>query len=144
MSATVDADRFSTYLGGAPVLNVPGRTFPVDVRYLEDAVEITGYSPSNSPADKMIDLDDDADDDASGSKANSKGGSPSSLSTYSAKTRNTLNQLDEYQIEFDLIVQLMVQIATNASLQAYQRAQASRSTIHQHLATCCYTFSSGK
>jgi len=32
----------------------------------------------------------------------------------------------------------------NASLQAYQRAQASRSTIHQHLATCCYTFSSGK
>ena len=37
MSATVDAERFSAYLGGAPVLTVPGRTYPVEVRYLEDA-----------------------------------------------------------------------------------------------------------
>lgn len=118
MSATVDADRFSRYLGGAPVLNVPGRTFPVDVRYLEDAVEITGYNPTNSPADKMIDLDDDADDEGTGPK----GDSSQSLAAYSAKTRSTLSQLDEYHIEFDLIAQLMVQIATNASLEPYSKA----------------------
>src|SRR5688500_17875801 len=59
MSATVDADRFSAYLGGAPVLNVPGRTFPVQVRYLEDALELTGYNPDNAPSEKMIDIDDD-------------------------------------------------------------------------------------
>ncbi|PNY29573.1 ATP-dependent RNA helicase DHX29, partial [Tolypocladium capitatum] len=118
MSATVDAERFSRYLGGAPVLNVPGRTFPVDVRYLEDAVEVTGYSPTNSPADKMIALDDDADDEGTGPKGDPSQG----LSAYSAKTRSTLSQLDEYHIEFDLIVQLMVQIATNASLEPYSRA----------------------
>ena len=39
MSATVDAARFSEYLGKAPILNVPGRTFPVETRYLEDAIE---------------------------------------------------------------------------------------------------------
>ena len=44
MSATLDADKISAYFGGCPVLQVPGRTFPVDVRYLEDAVELTGWT----------------------------------------------------------------------------------------------------
>ena len=43
MSATLDAEKFSSYFGGCPVLQVPGRTFPVDVRYLEDAVEFTQW-----------------------------------------------------------------------------------------------------
>lgn len=33
MSATLDAERFSKYFNSCPVLNVPGRTFPVDVLY---------------------------------------------------------------------------------------------------------------
>jgi ATP-dependent helicase HrpB len=33
MSATLDAEPVSAFLGGAPVMRVPGRTFPVDVRY---------------------------------------------------------------------------------------------------------------
>lgn len=115
MSATVDAERFSRYLGEAPVLNVPGRTFPVEVRFLEDAIETTGYNPSNSPADKMIDLDDDAAEDEST-------GVKSDLSAYSAKTRSALAQLDEYHIEFDLVVQLVAQIATSESLRQYSNA----------------------
>jgi ATP-dependent RNA helicase DHX29 len=43
MSATLDAEKFSSYFGGCPVLQVPGRTFPVEVRYLEDAVEFTKW-----------------------------------------------------------------------------------------------------
>lgn len=119
MSATVDAERFSSYLGGAPVLNVPGRTFPVDVRYLEDAIELTGYKPSNSPADKMIGLDDDvAEDESNGLKSDLS----QSLSAYSGKTRNALSQLDEYHIEFDLIVQLVAQVASDQSLETYSKA----------------------
>ena len=30
-SATLDADRFAAFFGGAPVFRIPGRTFPVDV-----------------------------------------------------------------------------------------------------------------
>lgn len=119
MSATVDAERFSRYLGGAPILNVPGRTFPVQVRYLEDAIEATGYNPTNSPAEKMIDLDDYAvEDEGTGVKSDLS----QSLSAYSAKTRSTLSQLDEYHIEFDLVVQLIGQIATNESLVQYSSA----------------------
>lgn len=43
MSATVDALKFSSYFGDCPVVQVPGRTFPVEVRFLEDIVEETEY-----------------------------------------------------------------------------------------------------
>ncbi|QPG98163.1 hypothetical protein C2857_007324 [Epichloe festucae Fl1] len=120
MSATVDAERFSNYLGGAPILNVPGRTFPVDVRYLEDAVELTGYRPSDSVGEKMVDLDDDAAEGESNNGPKSE--ISSSLAAYSAQTRNTLAQLYEYRIDFDLILQLMVRIASEESLQSYSKA----------------------
>jgi ATP-dependent RNA helicase DHX29 len=50
MSATLDAEKISSYFNGCPVLHVPGRTFPVDVKFLEDAVELTQWSvEENSP-----------------------------------------------------------------------------------------------
>lgn len=50
MSATVDADKLSNYFNGCPTLHVPGRTFPVDVRFLEDAIEYADWSiQENSP-----------------------------------------------------------------------------------------------
>ena len=36
MSATLDADKFSRYFGGAPVISIPGFTHPVKELYLED------------------------------------------------------------------------------------------------------------
>ena len=44
MSATLESEKISHYFGGCPVVHVPGRTFPVDVKYLEDAVELTHWS----------------------------------------------------------------------------------------------------
>uniref|UniRef100_A0A665UX62 ATP-dependent RNA helicase DHX29 n=1 Tax=Echeneis naucrates TaxID=173247 RepID=A0A665UX62_ECHNA len=43
MSATVDCDKFSNYFNRCPVINIPGRTFPVEVFHMEDIVEQTGY-----------------------------------------------------------------------------------------------------
>ena len=48
MSATVDADKLSSFFGGCPVIHVPGRTFPVDVKFLEDTVEYTKWTISES------------------------------------------------------------------------------------------------
>lgn len=50
MSATVDAEKISNFFGGCPTLSVPGRTFPVNTFFLEDAIEyskwhINGESP---------------------------------------------------------------------------------------------------
>ncbi|KAM0907466.1 hypothetical protein ACQ4PT_016107 [Festuca glaucescens] len=40
MSATIDADRFSQYFNGCPVIEVPGHTYPVKTFYLEDVLSI--------------------------------------------------------------------------------------------------------
>lgn len=43
MSATLNASLFSEYFGSIPVVNIPGRTFPVEQYFLEDIMETTGY-----------------------------------------------------------------------------------------------------
>ncbi|KAJ1154417.1 hypothetical protein NDU88_007169 [Pleurodeles waltl] len=43
MSATLNAELFSQYFKSCPVINIPGRTFPVDQYYLEDAIAMTRY-----------------------------------------------------------------------------------------------------
>ena len=43
MSATLNAAGFAAYFGGAAMLHIPGRTFPIDDYFLEDAIEATGY-----------------------------------------------------------------------------------------------------
>jgi len=43
MSATLDANLFCSYFNGAPLVNVPGRTFPVSNYYLEDLLEHTNH-----------------------------------------------------------------------------------------------------
>jgi ATP-dependent RNA helicase DHX29 len=119
MSATVDAERFSKYLNGAPVLTVPGRTFPVRVAYLEDAVELTGYTVDQRSQEKVTELDDDVEPEVDTS---SKPELLKELKQYSARTRNTLAQMDEYRIEFDLIVQLISRIAVDPDYASYSKA----------------------
>ncbi|GJX48291.1 DExH-box ATP-dependent RNA helicase DExH5, mitochondrial isoform X1 [Tanacetum coccineum] len=43
MSATLDADLFSSYFGGVPLVQIPGFTHPVRTYFLEDVLEKTGY-----------------------------------------------------------------------------------------------------
>ncbi|KAL0463523.1 UNVERIFIED_CONTAM: DExH-box ATP-dependent RNA helicase DExH5, mitochondrial [Sesamum latifolium] len=43
MSATLDAELFSSYFGGAPVVQIPGFTYPVRTHFLESILETTGY-----------------------------------------------------------------------------------------------------
>ncbi|GKB21416.1 DExH-box ATP-dependent RNA helicase DExH5, mitochondrial isoform X1 [Tanacetum coccineum] len=43
MSATLDADLFSSYFGGVPLVQIPGFTHPVRTYFLEDVLEQTGY-----------------------------------------------------------------------------------------------------
>jgi len=41
MSATLNAQLFSKYFFDAPVIHIPGRTFPVMELFLEDSIEMT-------------------------------------------------------------------------------------------------------
>ncbi|XP_035917098.1 dosage compensation regulator isoform X1 [Anopheles stephensi] len=46
MSATIDTSLFSKYFGDCPVLEVPGRAFPVEQLFLEDCIEMLKFVPS--------------------------------------------------------------------------------------------------
>src|SRR5512142_2464923 len=49
-SATIDTERFSHFFGGAPVIEVSGRTYPVEVRYRPELFE------SEEEDDEPVDL----------------------------------------------------------------------------------------
>ncbi|CAI9113481.1 OLC1v1014092C2 [Oldenlandia corymbosa var. corymbosa] len=43
MSATLNAELFSSYFGSAPMIHIPGFTYPVRSHFLENILEMTGY-----------------------------------------------------------------------------------------------------
>ncbi|XP_059643841.1 DExH-box ATP-dependent RNA helicase DExH3-like [Cornus florida] len=43
MSATLNAELFSSYFGGAPMIHIPGFTYPVRSYFLENILEMTGH-----------------------------------------------------------------------------------------------------
>lgn len=120
MSATVDAQRFSDYLGQAPILNVPGRTFPVETRYLEDAIEETQFKPATTTGGRYGDDEDDIDINTDGSIKTSL--SADNMKAYSADTCNALLKYDEYRVNYDLILKLLVTIATVEKYSFYSKA----------------------
>ncbi|KAM0788761.1 hypothetical protein ACM66B_002852 [Microbotryomycetes sp. NB124-2] len=136
MSATVDADKISAYMGGCPVVTVPGRTFPVESYFLEDVVEMTGYhlDPySDSPyvarnkrsyggRPQRRALDDDVPDDDDEDSDKDSGGL-ALRGTLSRQTEITLDCMDHHAINFDLIVRLLESLCfSEPSLVQYSAA----------------------
>ncbi|KAE8349994.1 P-loop containing nucleoside triphosphate hydrolase protein [Aspergillus coremiiformis] len=121
MSATLEAQRFSNYLGGVPVLNIPGRTFPVEMKFLEDAIEMTNYRLSEN--DSNTTLDEDIDEMApENAEADTTGGVLASLDGYSKQTKETVLNIDEYRLDYLLIRKLLIKIATAPEMAHYSKA----------------------
>ncbi|OAY64612.1 ATP-dependent RNA helicase DHX36 [Ananas comosus] len=53
MSATINADLFSKYFGNAPIIHIPGFTFPVAELFLEDDVDIDSQYKSYSTSTRQ-------------------------------------------------------------------------------------------
>lgn len=110
MSATMDMDLFSRYFGGAPGMTIPGRTFPVQDFYWEDALAITRhmYNPSSEVA-------------AYRNRARSEGDNPDvvkreDLSTttvneryanYSETVKVALRSIEQDVVNYELLVSLI-------------------------------------
>lgn len=45
MSATLDAEKFQAYFDNAPLLAIPGRTFPVEIFYTAEPVRLAPVAP---------------------------------------------------------------------------------------------------
>lgn len=122
MSATVNAEKFSAYLDGAPVLNVPGRTFPVKTMYLEDVIEATNYGKGKGSAVELHEEEEDDNEDEDIQERNAASSSKLDLQGYSARTLSTLSQFHEYRIDFDLVTRLLATVARGAAYSEYSKA----------------------
>jgi ATP-dependent RNA helicase DHX29 len=120
MSATVDAKKFSDYFDGAPVLDLPGRTFPVDVRFLEDAVEATNdLTGVNDKALVVQDESMDFDEQYANDRGRAIIAEPAK---YSSQTQRTVANMDEYRIDYNIIAKLAACIATRPGYAKYSAA----------------------
>ncbi|XP_023954179.1 putative ATP-dependent RNA helicase DHX57 [Bicyclus anynana] len=55
MSATLNAELFSSYYNEVPVIEIPGRTFPVEQLFLDDILDVTNYVlEENSPYTRKV------------------------------------------------------------------------------------------
>lgn len=59
MSATIDTTMFSRYYNNCPVVEIPGRAFPVQQYFLEDCLEMTKFVPSAAEIKKRKGGDDE-------------------------------------------------------------------------------------
>lgn len=125
MSATFDAAKFAEYFGSVgmltPVLKVPGRTFPVQIEYLADIIEMLRYREGGHSVTKALPGDEDnARSDTE--EEQSVRSSADDLEGYSAETRTVLANFDEYRINYTLIAKAIAFVARNNNLQQYSKA----------------------
>ncbi|KAL9903077.1 dosage compensation regulator mle isoform 1-T1 [Glossina fuscipes fuscipes] len=112
MSATIDTTLFSQYFGQAPVLEVPGRAFPVQQYFLEDCLEMTKFVPTLESRKKNKDRDDEEN---AVIKENGEDGGEQNLNKvcadpYSQQTKNAMALLSESECSFELIEALLIHI----------------------------------
>ncbi|XP_028172937.1 dosage compensation regulator-like, partial [Ostrinia furnacalis] len=119
MSATVDTTLFTSYFGNCPVIEVPGRTYPVRQYFLEDCIELTKFVPpldsrKRKSSGKRANKDDEEDDDEGlgGDEQDEDMNKNCQLSNdYSPETARSLQQLSEKDMSFELIEAILTYIA---------------------------------
>ncbi len=64
-SATIDTERFASHFGGAPIVEVSGRSYPVEVRYrpLDDPASGTSRDQAEGIAEAVLELFTESDGD---------------------------------------------------------------------------------
>ncbi|XP_056398433.1 ATP-dependent RNA helicase DHX29 isoform X2 [Hyla sarda] len=123
MSATVDSDKFSSYFSHCPIIRISGRTYPVEVFHLEDAVEETGYilEQDSEYCQKFLEEEEEIT-----LNVTSKGGGSTkyqefipvqsgsvvdvnlSYQKYSSRTKHAILYMNPNKINLDLILELLV------------------------------------
>jgi len=105
MSATIDAVKFQLYMesglghqGSVPLMNIEGRVHPVDTFYLEDAIEMVKWMPSQK-------------------KESGKDGESFLVcdGKYSQSTRLALKAMGEHQIPLEIVGSLVKKVLSEMS-----------------------------
>ncbi|KAH8252671.1 hypothetical protein KR032_001180, partial [Drosophila birchii] len=111
MSATIDTTLFANYFGGCPVLEVPGRAFPVEQFFLEDILQMTNFVPSVESRRKRKEAEDEERMQLSENKEEAEiNYNKMCEAKYTEQTRNSMAMLSESDVSFELLEALLVLI----------------------------------
>ncbi|XP_048458069.1 ATP-dependent RNA helicase A [Rhincodon typus] len=106
MSATIDTTMFREYYFNCPIIEVYGRTYPVQEYFLEDCIQMTRFVPP--PRDKKKkDKDEDGGGDDEEVNCNNICGDD-----YETETKRAMAQMSEKETPFELIEALLKYIET--------------------------------
>ncbi|XP_046413577.1 dosage compensation regulator isoform X4 [Neodiprion virginianus] len=108
MSATIDTTLFSEYFNKCPVIEIPGRAYPVQQYFLEDCVHLTNFVP---PADTRKRKNRDSED-IPGDGDQEENYNKIVSGNYSIQTKNAMAQMSEKEISFELIEALLQYVKT--------------------------------
>ncbi|XP_055688830.1 dosage compensation regulator isoform X2 [Lutzomyia longipalpis] len=109
MSATIDTTLFSEYFGRCPVIEVPGRAYPVEQYFLEDCIEMTNFKPS--PDSRKRKKDDDGDEPPPTTNEEAEKNLNVDIGPqYSPSTRTTMAQMSESEVSFELVEAILMHI----------------------------------
>lgn len=98
MSATIDTQMFTEYFGNCPIVEIEGRSFPVQEYYLEDVIQMLNFVPPlPEKKKKRDDVDDDEEENCN----------LTCSGDYSFQTKNALAQLSEKEMSFELVEALL-------------------------------------
>ncbi|XP_022130411.2 dosage compensation regulator isoform X2 [Pieris rapae] len=118
MSATVDTTLFVNYFGNCPVIEVPGRTHPVQQYFLEDCVELTNFMPLPDTRKRKVsgkkanrnEEDDDDEEAALGEEEEDLNKNCQLDNSYSPRTVEVMSKLSEKDLSFELIEAILLYI----------------------------------
>lgn len=103
MSATIDTTLFSKYFNNCPIIEVPGRAYPVQEYFLEDCIQMTNFVPPPNQKKKKQDEEEVADEeDADLSKVCSN--------DYPIGVKQAMAGMGEREISFELIEAILLYI----------------------------------
>lgn len=110
MSATIDTTLFSDYFGNCPVIEVPGRAYPVKQYFLEDAIELCSFvAPTETRKRKHGGNEDDGSEDVQ-SEDQETNCNKIIGNNYSQQTKDAMASLSESECSFELIECLLFYI----------------------------------
>ncbi|XP_067130915.1 ATP-dependent RNA helicase A isoform X2 [Centruroides vittatus] len=100
MSATIDTSLFQEYFYNCPIIEVQGRSYPVQEFYLEDCIQMLKFMPPPSGKKrKDDDLQDSEDPDENLNKVIG--------ADYSDSTKSAMAKMSEKELSFELIESLL-------------------------------------
>uniref|UniRef100_A0A8C5PZX5 RNA helicase n=1 Tax=Leptobrachium leishanense TaxID=445787 RepID=A0A8C5PZX5_9ANUR len=105
MSATIDTTMFCEYFFNCPLIEVFGRTFPVQEYFLEDCIQMTQFIPPPRDKKKKDKDEEGGEDDEANCNLMCEG-------DYGPETRRSMSLLSEKETPFELIEALLKYIET--------------------------------